>query len=289
MTWLFFALASALFLGIYDICKKRAVDKNAVWPLLLICSLTNVVLLLVYKIPEAPALKDHLTLLVKAAIVTSSWAFTYNAIAHLPLSITSPIRATAPIFTIFMATLFMGERPMALQWAGIVCCFGGHILFRMAGRETGSKYWKNPFVIAMFVGTFLGSCSGVYDKVLLQRLGYEPFVLQFWFNVYMCVIQGLVVALYWYPRQKKGLAKPFKFKWIMLLVGVFLLIADRFYFLSLHEEGTLVSLVTIIRRSSVIISFLAGLIIFKERNNLKKWSALGAILLGLTLIGLASL
>ncbi len=294
MTWLLLALGSALFLGIYDICKKRAVNRNAVWPMLLICSATNVVLLLIWQLlanglPEVPALKDHLTLLVKAAIVSGSWVFTYSAIARLPLSTTSPIRATAPIFTMFMATIFMGERLLPLQWIGFASCFAGHMLFRFGTKREQKTYWRHPFVIAMFFGTFLGSCSGVYDKVLLQRLGYDPFVLQLWFNIYMCVIQGLVTAFYWYPRNKRGIGFKFEFRWIMLLVGALLLVADRFYFLSLHEEGTLVSLVTIIRRSSVIISFIAGLMIFKEKNNPKKWMALVAIVTGLVLIGISSL
>jgi len=294
MTWLLLALGSALFLGIYDICKKRAVNRNAVWPMLLICSLTNVVLLFIWRVaadglPEVPVLKDYLILLVKAGLVTASWVFTYSAIARLPLSTTSPIRATAPIFTMFMATMFLGERLLPLQWAGFACCFAGHMLFRFGTKKEQKTYWRHPFVIAMFIGTFFGSCSGVYDKVLLQRLGYEPFTLQLWFNVYMCVIQGLVTAFYWYPRSKKGIGFKFEFRWIMLLVGALLLVADRFYFLSLHEEGALVSLVTIIRRSSVIISFVAGLAILHEKSNSKKWLALIAIVTGLTLIGISSL
>ena len=138
----------------------------------------------------------------------------------------------------------------------------------------------------MFVGTFLGSCSGVYDKFLLQNLDYDPLVLQFWFNVYMSCVQALILLFYWFPRKQK---MPFRFRPIMLFVGVFLLIADRLYFLSLHEENALVSIVTIIRRSSVLIAFMAGLFLFKESKSKRKWLALFVVLLGLSFIALGNI
>ncbi len=272
MFWIFLAFGSAVFLGFYDICKKKAVSGNAVWPVLWICSVTNVLLLLPFiAFSEWPSIGDHLTLIVKAILVTISWAFTYHAIAQLPLSVSAPIRASAPVFTIFMATCFMGERPALLEWTGIAFCLAGYFCFGISGkRETGS-YWKNKFVLLMFLGTFFGSCSGVYDKFLLQHLKYDPLILQFWFNVYMSLIQGVFVFGYWFPRRA---TQPFYFKPAVFLVGVLLIVADRFYFLSLHEEEALVSIVTVIRRSNVLISFVAGLLLFKESKNIYKWIAL---------------
>ncbi|MEE1067125.1 MAG: GRP family sugar transporter [Fibrobacteraceae bacterium] len=285
MIWLTLAFCSAFFLGIYDICKKKAVHQNAVWPVLLICSLTNVFLLSFLGVPEIHSIKDHFILFVKAGIVTTSWGFTYNAIAKLPLSVTSPIRASAPIFTILMATLLMGERPHSLQWLGIASCLLGYFLFSSAGKKETGSYWKNPFVIFMFVGTFLASCSGIYDKFLLQNLAYDPLVLQFWFNVYMSIVQAIILFFYWRPRRSK---QPFQFRPTMLLIGLLLLVADRFYFLSLHEQGALVSVVTIVRRSNVLIAFTAGLFLFKEKKSKRKWGALAAILLGLACIALGN-
>ena len=77
----------------------------------------------------------------------------------------------------------------------------------------------------MFVGTFLASCSGIYDKFLLQNLAYDPLVLQFWFNVYMSIVQAIILFFYWRPRRSK---QPFQFRPTMLLIGLLLLVADRF-------------------------------------------------------------
>lgn len=287
MLWITLAIGSAIFLGFYDISKKNALQKNAVWPVLFICSLTGAVLLVpVFVFKDIPVLswREHGLLCLKAALVTGSWAFTYNAVSRMPLSITSPIRASAPLFTIAMAISFMAERPSSMQWMGIAISLLSYVVMSVAGRRETGSYWRNPWVLAMFFGTFLGSCSGVYDKFLLQRMHFDPLVLQIWFSFYMVIIQGVIMMILWYPRRHEG--SQFYFKWIILAVGIFLLIADRFYFLALHEEEALVSVVTVIRRSNVVISFAAGILFFGEKKGKLKVAAVAGILCGLIFIGL---
>jgi transporter family protein len=71
-----------------------------------------------------------------------------------------------------------------------------------------------------------------------------------------------------------------------LAVGVLLVIADRFYFLAVHEPDALISVVSVIRRSNVLISFAGGLFFFKERKSKLKYLAMAGILTGLFFFGL---
>jgi transporter family protein len=289
MIWILLAFSSAFFLGFYDISKKKALSFNAVWPVLFFCSFTSVICLFPFfltgKIPLIEA-ESQLPIFFKALIVTSSWAFTFNAVARLPLSITAPIRASAPLFTILMAVSFMGERPSVYQWLGIGITAGSYFLFSIAGKKESGSFFRNPWVIAMFFGSFLGACSGVYDKYLLQHLKYDPLTVQFWFNLYMSAIQlGIIGFLV--LKKKTSSGRPFRFHPIMILVGFLLLIADRFYFLALHEPDALVSVVTVIRRSSVIISFLWGILIIKEHKSKTKYIGFMGIILGLLFITLS--
>lgn len=292
MIWIILAFSSALFLGFYDISKKKVLNNHAIWPVLFFCSLTSVIglfpLFLTGKIPLIEA-EEHLFLLFKAVIVTTSWIFTFNAVARLPLSMTSPIRASAPLFTILIAVSFMGERPSLWQWVGICVTAISYFLFSIAGKRETGLFFKNPWVIAMFIGTFLGACSGIYDKYLLQQLKYEPLAVQFWFNLYMSVIQFTMMCFFALRNKYSNRVskRSFRFHPLMILVGFLLLIADRFYFLALHEPDALVSIVTVIRRSNVIISFLWGIFIMKEQKSKTKYFAFSGILLGLILIGLS--
>jgi transporter family protein len=233
---------------------------------------------------ESLPLQSHVYLFGKAAIVGGSWILTYNALAHLPLSIATTIRALAPVFTIFIAVTFMGERPFALQWAGVAICICSYVGLSLAGRKEMGHFFSNGWVICMVLGTILAACSGVYDKFILQRMNFDPLTVQVWFSIYMALWQFVICAFTWFPTRHK--TTPFKFRWSMVLVAVLLIIADRCYFVAVSDPDALISIITVFRRSSVLISFFAGLLLFKERKSKMKFVALLGVILGICLIAL---
>lgn len=284
MFWVTLALGSALFLGFYDIAKKKALTGNAVLPVLFFVSLTCAALLSpAYLLGHIPAFSasGHAKLLLKAAIVTSSWIFTFHAVSRLPLSVTAPVRASAPIFTIAMAVAFMGERPSSMEWLGIGISLAGYAVMSVASRKETGNFFTNVWILSMFFGTFLGSVSGVYDKFLLQREHLDPLGVQFFYNIYMALLQGILILGTRFFKKDSATQTRFHFRPIILAVGIFLVAADRFYFLAVHEPGALISVVTIIRRANVLISFAGGLLFFHERHSKFKNLAMAGILLGL--------
>ena len=287
MSWFVLALLSAFFLGCYDLAKKKSVQDNAVRVTLFCCSAFYALFmspLLLTGHCESLPLQSHIYLFGKAAIVGGSWILTYNALAHLPLSIATTIRALAPVFTIFIAVTFMGERPFALQWAGVAICICSYVGLSLAGRKEMGRFFSNGWVICMVLGTILAACSGVYDKFILQRMNFNPLTVQVWFSIYMMLWQFVICAITWFPTRHK--TTPFKFRWSMLLVAVLLIIADRCYFVAVSDPDALISIITVFRRSSVLISFFAGLIFFKERKSKMKFVALLGVILGICLIAL---
>ena len=287
MSWLLLAFGSAVFLGFYDLAKKKSVQDNAVRPVLLLCSAFYALFMLPVLFTghcESLTFHDHLYLMGKAVIVGASWLFTYNAIAHMPLSISTTIRALAPLFTIMIAVGFMGERPFPLQWLGIAICICSYVGLSLAGRKEMGHFFSNGWVISMVLGTILASCSGIYDKFILQRMNFEPMTVQVWFSIYMLVVQFLITAFTWFPTRKS--TTPFQFRWTFLAVAALLIVADRFYFLAVGNPDALISVITVLRRSSVFISFVFGILIFKERKSKMKFLALLGVVLGLCLISL---
>lgn len=291
MFWVTLALGSALFLGFYDIAKKKALTGNAVLPVLFFVSLTCAALLSpAYVLGIIPALSssDHLKLLLKAAIVTASWIFTFHAVSRLPLSITAPVRASAPIFTIAMAVAFMGERPSTLEWLGIGISLAGYLAMSFASRKETGHFFTNIWILSMFFGTFLGSVSGIYDKFLLQRENLDPLAIQFYYNIYMAILQGILIFVQHLAKKGSPSRIRFQFRPVILAVGIFLVAADRFYFLAVHNPDALISVVTIIRRSNVLFSFLGGLFFFHERRSALKNLSMAGILLGLLCFAMKS-
>jgi drug/metabolite transporter (DMT)-like permease len=297
MSWLLLAALSALFLGLYDVSKKSAVDHNAVLPVLFTSSLAGVLLLLPVALlgmfePTLAARLGiellpmggvgHGLIAIKAGIVTLSWVLTFFGIKHLPISLASPIRASAPLFTVIGAILLLGESPSGLQLLGIVTILVAYLSFSMIGRKEGIVFERNRWVWMLFAGTLVGAVSGLYDKHLLQSAGLAPMSVQFYFTLYNAIIQGALVMFFWWPTRAQ--TTPFQFRGSIVLVALLLLLADSVYFRALSMPGALISVVSAVRRSNVVISFSVGGLLFRERQRGPKAVALVFVLVGLLLL-----
>ena len=81
---------------------------------------------------------------------------------------------------------------------------------------------------------------------------------------------------------------PFQWDWSLLLIAVFITISDILYFYSLSCDGSLLAVVSMLRRSSVVVTFLGGAILFKEKNLRAKGWVLLLLLAGMVLLFLGS-
>ena len=292
MHWLGLTLVSAVCLGLYDVSKKAALRDNPVLTVLLLSTLSGLVLLLLelalgaslgvvqFRLEPLDA-AQHGLVFAKSIIVTTSWVFTFFAVKHLPLSLATPIRATAPLFTVFGALVVFGERPVGLQWLGIAVVLAAYLAFSAIGRAEGIAFQRDRWVGFLFLGTLIGSASGLYDKYLLQQAALPPFTLQFWFTLYGAGLQAtLVLGL----ARWRGSLAPLEPRWWIVWIGWLLVVADQFYFQALASHGALISVVSVVRRSNVLVSFALGAFLFRERLLRQKALALAGVLLGLLLL-----
>lgn len=275
--WLALAFVSAFFLGCYDICKKKSVDGNAVIPVLflntLFCSLLLLPLVLISRIsPDtlsgtigyvpSVSLETHGYIFIKSVIVLTSWIFGYFAIKHLPLTITGPINATRPVMTLLGALFIFGERLNLFQWIGVIITIISFFLLSLSGKKEGISFHKNKWIFFMVLAAVAGAVSGLYDKFLMQQ--FSSTAVQYWFNTYQCLLMLIVLLTLWYPKRER--TTPFKWKWSIILVSVFLTIADFVYFYALTDSDAMISIVSMVRRSSVLVSFAGGVLFFHEKN-----------------------
>ena len=92
--------------------------------------------------------------------------------------------------------------------------------------------------------------------------------------------------LIWYPKRKEN--TPFQWKWSILCISIFLSIADFAYFYALSFEDSMISIVSMVRRGSVLVSFLFGALVFKEKNLKSKAIDLVLVLLGMIFLYLGT-
>jgi transporter family protein len=298
--WIALGLISSLLLGLYDVCKKQALRQNAVLPVLFVSVLAGFIPMPFFLAGSrlAPAamqqihcyvpvatLSEHGHIFIKALIVSASWVLAYFAMKHLPISIVSPVRASGPVWTLIGALLIFHERPVPQQWAGMAIVLASYYAFSLIGQQEGIKFHRSKWILCIFLATFIGTFSTLYDKYLFQQLGYLPMLVQFWFAFYNVVLLGLFTAVFWWPRRAAFTA--FEWRWSIPLIGLFLVASDFTYFNAVHDSSALIVVLSILRRSSVVVSFIAGCILFKEVNRRRKAWALAGVLAGVILIVLA--
>jgi bacterial/archaeal transporter family protein len=299
--WAILGLISAVFLGIYDLNKKIALKDNAVIPVLFFSTVAGFSLMLpvillsrfhpeavtslgLYVAPLSP--QEHLQLMVKSALVSSSWIFAYFAIKHLPISIVTPIRSTSPLWTFIAAAVIYQERPSLAQFVGLVIILVSFYYFSTVGKLEGIRFHTNKWVLFVVIATLLGTACGIYDKFLIARAGFSPITVQAWFSFYLVVILGTVTVLFWYPG--RGNTTPFQWRNSIIAIGVLLVLADFVYFKALEYEDALLMLLSALRRSSVVLSFTIGALMFREANKRRKAVALAGVLVGVFIILLSS-
>ena len=291
MSWVLLSVCSALVLGVYDLLKKLAVRNNAVPPVLFFGALTGMLVWCALRLitPWLPTAwqaglaidpltwREHAFLFGKGVLVSASWIFGYFALKHLPITIAGPVRSSAPLWTILFAVFFLGEKPTPIQWLGVGMILVAFYGFSLLGRAEGIRFHRDKWVACLIVATLLGAMSAVYDKVLLQNLGLRVATLQFWFAVYLVVVM-LPFVLVWRFGLKEADRGTFEWRWMIPAVGVGLLVTDSLYFAAIASEGALISVISPIRRTSAMVGFFGGILILKERHNLR-WKAVALLLM----------
>ena len=294
MPWIIASLLSAVFLGFYELGTKHAVNGNAVLPVLFIGNLFSAGLWLLLMAVQAASphalpgiftvapisLLQHAQIVLKSLIVAAAWTCTYFAVKHLPVSISSPIRATGPLGTLLGAVIFLGERPAELAMLGVVVTLASFFALSLAGRQEGVHFSRNPWVGWLAAGTAFNAASALYDKILFGRAGFQPATVQAWFSIYLAVLfLPLAVGwkLRWWPRQQ------FHWRWSIPFLSAALLVADFLYFGALRDPYALVSLVSGLRRGSTLVAFAGGIAFFGERSGAAKAMAVAGVLLGIVL------
>lgn len=289
--WILLAMLSALGLGVYDIFKKKSLTGNDVFMVLFCTTAVSTLLLSPYIVMDAmeetQSLGDStlglLLLMGKAVIVLSSWALGYAAIKHLPLTITGPINATRPLMVLVGALLIFGESLNLWQWGGIVLGVCSLLFISRLGRKEGFTHEHAKWLWCSMGAAVTGALSGLYDRHLMTML--NPLEVQSWYSLFQTLIMAVIVFVMYLTGHKP---KGFKWVWTIPMISVCLTLADIAYFYSLSQPDAKIAVVSMMRRGSVIVSFLYGVIVLKEKNARMKALDLLLLLIGLILLAIGS-
>lgn len=308
--WLVLAFTSAALLGFYDVFKKIALKDN---PVVLVLTLNTMFSSLIFlplvvlsatgylpasSIFYVPACgwEVHKYIILKSAIVLSSWLCGYYAMKNLPLTLVGPINATRPVMVLLGALLIFGEHLNMYQWIGVLLAIIGYFMLRRSGKKEGIDFRHNRWIVFAVLGALFGAVSALYDKYLIAPvevggLGLDRMAVQSYFLFYqfaMMVVVLLITERHVFSQQFIRPSAFFQWRWAIPMISLFLSAADFVYFYALSQPDALIAVVSMIRRGSVLVSFFVGALVFHEKNVRSKVIDLILVLLSMVFLYLGS-
>ena len=302
--WLLLAFLSAFLLGFYDVFKKRSLRDNAVIPVLFLNTLFSSLIFLPFILASSGGWlsedslfythsygwTEHRYILLKSVIVLCSWLCGYFGMKNLPITIVGPINATRPVMVLIGALTFLGEHLNVWQWVGVTIAIISFYLLSRSGKKEGIDFKHNKWIALVVMANVFGAVSGLYDRYLMAPVGVgvglDKMAVQSWYNIYQFFMMGIMLLLLWYPHRHH--TTPFHWDWCIILISVFLSAADFVYFYALSQDEAMISIVSMIRRGSVVVSFLFGAMLFHEKNLKAKVFDLALVLLSMLFLFIGS-
>ncbi len=296
--WVSLAFLSALMLGLYDVAKKHSLKDNAVLPVLWLNTLFSSIIFLPALLDSvvgggwlnntlfettSGTLHDHAVVFAKAAMVLSSWIFGYFGIKHLPLTIVGPINATRPIMVLVGAMLIFGEKLNGYQWVGVILSIVSLYLLSRSSKKEGVNFKNNRWILCIAAAAVIGACCGLYDRHIMYSM--NAVFVQSWYSFYQFLLMSVIVGILWLPKRNE---QKFHWSWAIPMISILLTTADMAYLNALSSSTAMIAVVSMIRRSSVLVSFGCGALIFGERNLKAKALDLLLILIGMVFLYIGS-
>lgn len=297
--WIFCTFISAFFIGLQDIASKQALKDNSVFGVLLLnllfCTIFFAPIILSaqlglrlfegtwFDIPTGNWY-FHTLVFIKALIVLFSWLSLYFSLKYLPITLTAPIKAMYPVLTLIGALVIFHEHLNIWQWLGIFVSLFSLVQLKRSGAKEGIFFAHNKWIWLLGISALFSAASGLYDKFLMQRVHF--IFVQSWYTLYQFLFMFLTVSILQKFSGKD--TNKLHWKWSILLVSACMIVSEFFYLYALHEKNVMISMVSMMRRSSVLITFIVGAVWFREKNIRSKSIDLMFVIIGMILLGVGS-
>lgn len=277
-SWIFLVFIYAVFRGIRDSVKKKALMKNSTFEVLFFYTLLSFVFVLpASKGIDSVGIRHHGIIFLKSLCVFLAWICNFSAIKKLPVSFSGVMETSGMVFATIIGVTVLSEPYSLFQGIGLVLVLAGLILLNIRKtndiqKDEGIRF---KYVILCLMGTMFNSTSGIIDKVVMNYVTSSQ--LQFYFMLYMVLLYGVYVLV---TRTKISIKTLIKNPYIPIM-AILLVLGDRALFeANANPESTVVA-ITLIKRSAVFVSILCGRLIFKEKNILYRVMCACIILAGI--------
>ncbi len=269
MNWLTIALACAGFTALCDAVSKQIMKDNDEWLTgTVILGIGSVLLLPLFLSLELPPVTPELIVLLIVAwpLEIAAYYWFLSAIRMAPLSLTVPLLAFTPVFTLFISEITLNEAVSVQGGIGVMIVtlgayllnadlIRGHILAPIRALVS------NPGSRRMLLVACIWSFTSALGKKGVMLYGPLPFGLVLMFGV--CVSFTIISVVRLVTSQVKPVLKP-QYVWLVPLGGLFIAGMEITHFVSISMAP--VAYMISVKRLSLVFGVILGRLFFKEVN-----------------------
>jgi drug/metabolite transporter (DMT)-like permease len=264
MMWIIYSFLVALFNTAKSVASKKSLQRVDEYVVSWMISLFPALLASAYLVVPLPPIQPRFysVLLLNCSLSMVATVLFVRALKS-DLSATIPMTAFTPLFMLATSFLMLGEFPDAMGVLGVVLIVLGAYCLNLKERKDG---WKMPFRALvrsdgpkyMLGAAFIWSITANLDKMAIQDSG----------AVFFALIENVVMALMFLPlvggRLRREKERIWEGRASILAVGVFSTFMIIFQMLAIAQ--TLAVYVIAIKRLTILLSILAGGVLFREKD-----------------------
>lgn len=322
--WILFTTIYGVLIGFFTVLRKTASQKsNILFVLAFSSTLGFLFVSWSAPEAFLVGWQNILLILGKAFIVALAWVSELIALKNYFISSLQPISAIKVVVSFVASLLIFGETFVWWKFIGVALIFVSLILlnhfdkvflkkegfknkFALAQSSLKCmKKYKNSFfsdykfvyknqiheklrsnrakaVIFFSLSCLLNVTSGILDKFILNNVSTNQ--MQFYFMLFVSVIIWIFFFLFCLKEKKMLVHKSDWKNWVIYVLPIILIVADRFLFNALSQPDVLVSGVSIIKQLSTVVAVVFGGLLYKEPNLKIKLLFLLPILAGVAIV-----
>lgn len=278
-TWILLVVLYGLLKGAREPIKKNLLKKVNVLTSLFVYTFIGFFM----AVPTATgvfAVPPHIFawILVKSGSIFFAWILSFTVLKKLPVSTYGVTDMSRVIFSTLMGVIFLHE---SLTIKGVFSLLLVVTGLYIANRKTAANHegYHMRQIWLLFLACFLNGVSGTLDKYIMSSGTITSSALQFWF---MLILSLLYLAYILFKKEKLELKKALTNPWIYAL-SFSLVLGDRLLFIANSDPASQVTVMTLIKQCSAVVTIVLGKVLYHEKNITKKLVCAAIILVGIAL------
>ncbi|MBQ4526942.1 MAG: EamA family transporter [Clostridia bacterium] len=273
--WILFVFIYSLLKGSRDGMKKAALKKSSSDEILFFYSLIGFLLIIPFSQNAFSTKPIYIFYtFLKACAVGSSWMLAYVALKGMSVSLYGVMDMSRMVFSMMFGIVLLGESLTWQKLVGATLVITGLFMVNLK-KDSGNSKTKPLVLLAALANCLLNSISATMDKVLMKDM--EADQLQFWFMLFLLVIYSFILM----GKREKISISSLKGNYWVPLMSISLIFGDRLLFIANSSPESQITIMTLIKQSSVLVTVITGWLFFKEKNIAFKLMCSLIILIGI--------